>query len=82
MMILTRKSGESIQIGPDVTIHVMEMRGEYVRLGIEAPREMIRPLQEIYTIIGDVNRASSKLSKEDFASLKEIWLRNRQTAKA
>lgn len=81
MMILTRRSGESIQIGPDVTIHVMEMRGEYVRLGIEAPRAMVCHLQEIYTIVGEVNRASSKLGEKDFASLKEIWLRNRQTAK-
>lgn len=37
MLVLTRKSGESVAIGDDVTIKVIEIQGGQVRLGIEAP---------------------------------------------
>lgn len=40
MLVLTRKSGESIVIGEDVVLTVLEVRGGQVRLGIEAPREV------------------------------------------
>ena len=41
MLILTRKSGESITIGDDVKITVVEIKGKQVRIGIEAPRSYI-----------------------------------------
>jgi carbon storage regulator len=40
MLVLTRKSGEAIQIGDDVTVEVLEMRGGRVRLGITAPGDV------------------------------------------
>lgn len=40
MLVLTRKTGQQIRIGPDVTITVVSVRGGYVRLGIEAPRDI------------------------------------------
>lgn len=40
MLVLTRKSGEAIQIGDDVTVEVLEMRGGRVRLGITAPAKV------------------------------------------
>ncbi len=50
MLVLTRKALEKIQIGPDITVTVVEVRGKYVRLGIEAPktvpilrRELLHP---------------------------------------
>ena len=41
MLILTRKSGESITIGDDVKITVIEVKGKQVRIGIDAPRNYI-----------------------------------------
>jgi carbon storage regulator len=41
MLILTRKEGESILIGKDVRVHIMEIRGNQVRVGIEAPPETL-----------------------------------------
>lgn len=38
MLVLTRRVGESIQIGDDVTITVVEQKGGHIRLGIEAPQ--------------------------------------------
>lgn len=41
MLVLTRKKNEAIQVGPDVTIYVVEIRGDKVRLGIDAPKEVV-----------------------------------------
>jgi len=40
MLVLTRKPGEAIRIGEDVEIHVLEIRGETVKIGIDAPRSL------------------------------------------
>jgi len=40
MLVLTRKADQKIQIGPNITITVIEVKGRYVRLGIEAPRDV------------------------------------------
>jgi carbon storage regulator len=40
MLVLTRKNGEKIVIGGDIEITVVEIRGNHVRLGIEAPKEV------------------------------------------
>jgi carbon storage regulator CsrA len=40
MLVLTRKADQKIQIGPNITITVIEVKGRYVRLGIDAPREV------------------------------------------
>ena len=40
MLVLSRKKNESIKIGPNITVVVVEIRGDKVRLGIEAPREV------------------------------------------
>lgn len=40
MLVLSRMRGESIDIGSDITIKVVEIRGDKVRLGIEAPKDV------------------------------------------
>lgn len=48
MLILTRRANEAIKIGDNVTISVLAIRGNQVRLGIEAPREVSVHRQEIF----------------------------------
>jgi carbon storage regulator len=48
MLVLTRKSDQSIRIGDDITITVKAVVGEKVRIGIDAPREIAVYREEIY----------------------------------
>ena len=48
MLVLTRKAGESIVIGNDVVITVLEVRGGQIRLGVDAPRNLAVHRAEIY----------------------------------
>ena len=51
MLILSRRPGESLIIGDNVTINVLGIQGNQVRLGIEAPREVTVHREEIYARI-------------------------------
>lgn len=59
MLVLTRKIGEGIVIGDDVTITVVEMKGGTVRIGIDAPKQKKIYRQEIFDRIVEENRDAS-----------------------
>ena len=48
MLILTRKVGESVLIGNDISITILSVRGNQVKLGVEAPKEVSVHGEEIY----------------------------------
>ena len=48
MLILTRKVGESVLIGEDISITVLSVRGNQVKLGVQAPKEVSVHREEIY----------------------------------
>jgi len=48
MLILTRRAGESLMIGEDVSITVLGVKGNQVRIGIDAPKEVAVHREEIY----------------------------------
>jgi len=72
MLILTRKSDEAIRIDKDVKITVVEIRGNQVRLGIEAPGEIPVYREEIYLKVKNENILSSDTSIESFKKLNQI----------
>ncbi len=51
MLVLSRKKDQKIMIGDDTVITITEIRGDKVRLGIEAPREVAIHRQEVYEAI-------------------------------
>ena len=69
MLILTRKSGEVIRIGDDISISVIEIRGNQVRLGITAPKEIAVHRKEVYEAIKRENRQAAQLKNDDLTHL-------------
>jgi carbon storage regulator len=59
MLVLTRRAGESVMIGDDVIITVLEARGDVIRLGIEAPREVQVHREEVYRELQAANREAA-----------------------
>ncbi|MCA0757555.1 carbon storage regulator CsrA [Paenibacillus sp. N4] len=59
MLVLSRKTNESIMIGGNIEIIVLGVEGDNVKLGIRAPREVEIHRKEIYSIIQEENRAAA-----------------------
>ena len=73
MLILTRKSGESITIGDDVKVTVVEVKGKQVRIGIDAPRSYTIHREEVYISIQEENRRAAKETPLSLAGLKHLF---------
>lgn len=61
MLIITRRPGEKIMLGDDVTIEVMEVSGSSVRIGIAAPRSVPVYREEIWTAVKEENAAAASV---------------------
>ena len=72
MLILTRKMGEQIIIGDDITVTLLEVNGTQVRLGIEAPKEISIYRKEIYERIRRENLKSSEVDLDDLTEAASI----------
>ena len=59
MLVLSRRVGESVMIGDDVVLTVVEVRGDIVRLGIDAPRDVKVHREEVYREVEAANRAAA-----------------------
>jgi carbon storage regulator len=66
MLVLTRKVDESITVGMNITVTVLEIRGGQVRLGIEAPKEMPVHRTEVFRSIVNQNIEAAK-TPQDFS---------------
>ncbi len=71
MLALSRKTGESIVIGNDVEITVLEIKGDQIKLGIDAPKSVPIYRKEIYTQIREANKEAVKetMNPKDLAKL-------------
>ncbi len=59
MLIITRRPGERIMIGNDITIEVMEVTGNTARIGISAPRSLPVYREELWTAVKKENEAAA-----------------------
>lgn len=69
MLVLSRQKDETIMIGDDVEITVVDIRGDKVRLGIKAPPHIPVHRKEVYEAIKRENRAAAQVSPEDLRSI-------------
>ena len=69
MLVLSRQRDESIIIGDNVVITVVDVRGDKVKLGIDAPREISVHRREVYEAIQRENRQAALLKPEDAKQL-------------
>jgi len=60
MLVLSRRKGESVIIGNDIKVTIIDVRGDQVRLGIEAPRSVSVHREEIYQQVLDENAAAAR----------------------
>ncbi len=59
MLIITRRPGQRIMLGDDVTLHVMEINGNNVRLGVEAPKSLPVYREEIWASVKQENKEAA-----------------------
>lgn len=69
MLVLSRRVGESIVIGEDVRVTVLEVRGDVVRVGIKAPRAVTVHREELLRELEETNRAAASPSPDAIAVL-------------
>jgi carbon storage regulator len=69
MLVLSRQRDETIMIGDDIEVTVVDIRGDKVRLGITAPREVSVHRKEVYDAIRRENRAAAQVKPEDLSGL-------------
>ena len=70
MLALTRKKGESLVLNNDIEVTVLEIRGDQVKLGIKAPRQVPVYRKEVYLQIQKENEAAARV--ENLEALKKL----------
>src|SRR5438067_6622497 len=72
VLVLTRRANQSIMIGHEVVVTVLEVRGDQVRLGIKAPRSIDVHREEIFLQLQEANRDAVKPSNQKLESLQTV----------
>lgn len=69
MLVLTRRANQSIMIGDEVVVTVLEVRGDQVRIGIQAPRHVTVHREEVVVALAEANRLAASPSPAALGSL-------------
>ncbi len=72
MLVLTRKKGESLLIGDEIELSILEVSGDIVKIGIKAPKEINVLRKELYTSVEEMNRSAENSSINDEALKNQI----------
>ncbi len=78
MLVLSRRVGESVMIGDDVVVTVLDVRGEVVRLGVAAPRSVAVHREELLAEVARTNQDSASPRSDTVSALKRAVAHNRR----
>ena len=78
MLVLSRRIGESIVLGDDIVVTVLDVRGDMVRIGIKAPRSVDVHRAELLEALEETNKQAASPDEETVSNLSEA-LRRRAT---
>ena len=80
MLVLTRSLNEEIRIGDDVVVRVLDVKGDRVRIGVEAPPEVSVHRQEVYLEIERANREAVDVQSTGLAGAREFMRKKKKKA--
>jgi carbon storage regulator len=69
VLILTRRVGENVIVGDDIVISVLEVRGDAVRIGVQAPRSVSVHREEVWLELQKANQTAASPSEQSVAEL-------------
>lgn len=72
MLVLTRRANQSIMIGDEVVVTVLEIRGDQVRLGIRAPRTIAVHREEVFAELARSNQAAASPTPAALEGLRQL----------
>ena len=72
MLVLSRRLGESVVIGDDVVVTVLEVRGDVVRIGVDAPRSVQVRRQELVEAVAEANQSAASSDRAAAAELSKL----------
>jgi len=78
MLVLSRRVGDSVVIGDDVVITVLEVRGDVIRIGVDAPRSVAVRRQELLAELTENNRAAASPSPAAVDGLADLLQRRQR----
>jgi len=70
MLVLTRKAGEKIVIGDDIVVTILDVRGDGIRIGIDAPRGVKIQREEVLLAVTEANVAAASADDSDAERIK------------
>lgn len=72
MLVLSRRLGESVVIGDDVVVTVLEVRGDVVRIGVDAPRSVQVRREELVAAVAEANQSAASSDRAGAAELSKL----------
>ena len=72
MLILSRKTDQQIKIGDDITLTIIEIRGDQVKIGVEAPKSIKVFRQEVLSAIKSENTAALNVNTDSIGALSKM----------
>ena len=77
MLILSRRPGESIHIGDDIKVTILDIKGRQVKIGIDVPEHICVYRDEVYKKIQEENLQAILAKEDDFLAVAGLWKRKK-----